>query len=223
MNHSPSPVSSLDAPAALGLLINQSGKMRMLSHRIAMFLLVRALHPESATKDQRLDAALAEFRQIHATLRKGNPQQGIPSGVVEMISQTAALGSESHKVIETFIGRAEALTRADQLDGIDSFVEFVAGPLLDRLNQITDHISQTLDQIHARERQKTAASEAAVQDALAAIENVSINVRIIAINAATEAVRAGDFGKGFSIIAKEIRVLSDRAAELVQSVRANLT
>lgn len=101
-------------------------------------------------------------------------------------------------------------------------MQFVAGPLLDRLNQATNHISRTLDQLHDHQRQQAAANEAAVHEALSAIEKVSINVRIIAINAATEAVRAGDFGRGFSIIAKEIRALSDRAAELVQSVRANL-
>lgn len=222
MRHADFKETSLDAPAALGLLINLSGKMRMLSHRIAMLILCRTLISPADGKDERLHAALAEFRQIHATLRNGNSQLGIAKPVIEMISDGIILGPQSHAIIETFIERAEMLVDSRQAETVNAFVEFVAGPLLDRLNQITNHISHTLEQLHERQRQQTVASENAVHDALAAIEKVSLSVRIIAINAATEAVRAGEVGRGFSIIAKEIRALSDRAAELVQSVRTNL-
>lgn len=214
--------SLLDAPAALSFLINLSGKMRMLSHRIAMFILANALNADSRRQDGRLREALNEFRHIHATLKNGNPEWGISADVIEMISDDEILGQDSHETLESFIARTEILTGSGQGQDIDAFVEFVAGPLLARLNQITQHISRTLDRLHERQRQQQANSEAAIHEALVAIEKVSVSVRIIAINAATEAVRAGDFGRGFSIIAKEIRALSDRAAELVQSVRANL-
>lgn len=214
--------TSLDAPAALGLLINLSGKMRMLSHRIAMFILCKALNSPVDGEDERLHAALAEFRQIHATLKNGNPELGISKPVIDMISEGDALAPQSHSIIESFITRTETLMNGRHPESVDAFVEFVAGPLLDRLNLITNHISQTQEQLHERQRQQAASGEGAVHEALAAIEKVSVSVRIIAINAATEAVRAGEFGRGFSIIAKEIRALSDRAAELVQSVRTNL-
>lgn len=222
MRHIDNKQSAFDAPAALGLLINLSGKMRMLSHRIAMFILCRALSPTAEEEDERLHTALVEFRQIHATIRNGDPRLGISASVIDMISQGDVLDRQSHAMIETFITRTESLMNRTQAESVSAFVEFVAGPLLERLNQITNHISHTLEQLHERQRQQAVSSEAAVNEALVAIEKVSVSVRIIAINAATEAVRAGEFGRGFSIIAKEIRALSDRAAELVQSVRTNL-
>lgn len=220
--HSASQKSPLEAPAALGLLINLSGKMRMLSHRIAMFILSGTLSPETANDDQQLRASLDEFHQIYMTLKKGNPDWGISAPVVELISHDDALGPQFDAIIESFIARTRVLMTPGRKDDLNTFVQFVAGPLLGRLNDVTNHISRTLDRLHDRQRQQAATAEAAVHEALSAIEKVSINVRIIAINAATEAVRAGEFGRGFSIIAKEIRALSDRAAELVQSVRANL-
>ena len=218
----PTSQMSADIDAALGTLINLSGKMRMLSHRIAMFILSGALTPGTKGDDEQLRAAFHEFREIYLTLRKGNLDWGISAPVIGTISHGEALGPQFDTIIESFMERARMLMAPGCKEDLDPFVQFVAGPLLDRLNQVTNHISRTLDQIHDRQRQQAATNEAAVHEALSAIEKVSVNVRIIAINAATEAVRAGEIGRGFSIIAKEIRALSDRAAELVQSVRANL-
>lgn len=186
-------LSSLDASAALGLLINLSGKMRMLSHRIAMFIVSGALHPGTNGEDERLHSALDEFRQIHAALRAGNPDWGISAPVVDMISDGDALGPQAHSIIESFVEQTKAQMGGGQEECLTAFVEFVAGPLLNRLNQITNHISGTLEKLHEQQRQRAISSECAVNEALVAIEKVSISVRIIAINAATEAVRAGDF------------------------------
>src|SRR5688572_14100777 len=60
-----------DIDTALGVMINLSGKMRMLSHRVAMFALLAAAKPAMAmTACDALDRALAEFNDINLALQQ---------------------------------------------------------------------------------------------------------------------------------------------------------
>ena len=47
-------------------------------------------------------------------------------------------------------------------------------------------------------------------------------VVIVALNASIEAARAGDHGRGFSVVANEVRTLAGRAERLAKDYRANL-
>jgi len=217
----------LDTPSALSLLINLSGKMRMLSHRIAMFILVRQLETAGGgkadgTTDEQLDAALSEFRHIHMALREGSPHYRIERKVADLLRAHRAIDDDATRTIETFIKRAEMLGRGRHIDKIMEFVDFVAGRLLAKLNSVTDGVSATLDHIHDEQQAIARKSEATIAETLIAIEKVSFSVRLIALNAATEAVRSGEAGRGFAVIASEIRSLSDRATELVSSARAHI-
>jgi methyl-accepting chemotaxis protein len=52
------------------------------------------------------------------------------------------------------------------------------------------------------------------------IDSVAFQTNILSINAAIEAARAGDAGRSFSVVAKEIRMLASRAATAAKDVRA---
>lgn len=217
----------LDMPAALGLLINLSGKMRMLSHRIAMFILLRTLKTAESkgfdgTSERQLDAALQEFRHIHQALCDGSPHLRISPEVAALLRDRRAIDEETGATINDFLTRASQLAQGTGRTDIMGFVEFVSGTLLDRLNRITEGVSKTLDHVHEEQQASARKSEATVIETLAAIEKVSFSVRLIALNAATEAVRAGEAGRGFAVIANEIRSLSDRTTELVSSVRTHM-
>lgn len=217
----------LDSSAALGLLINLSGKMRMLSHRIAMFILLRQLKTSESkgfngASERQLDAALEEFREIYQALCEGNPQLRISQDVAALLRNRRAMDDETGRVINDFLARAGQLACGANSTDVLVFVEFVASTLLDRLNRLTEGVRKTLDHVHEEHRASARKSEATVIETLAAIEKVSFSVRLIALNAATEAVRAGEAGRGFAVIANEIRSLSDRTTELVSSVRTHV-
>lgn len=62
----------------------------------------------------------------------------------------------------------------------------------------------------------------AVEDILGTITSISTQTHLLALNASIEAARAGDAGKGFDVVAEEIRMLSEQTKVATENITAIL-
>lgn len=209
---------------SLTLLINLSGKMRMLSHRIVMLGLID-IHNNATEPQGDMSAAISDFEAIFDLLKHGDEDKGVGQETIRYLIETDSLKSKHIKVIEKFIALVHARSSDDY--GKDRFAHYnimadlVGGELLIALNEINSDISAALRKRVQEKQDRETDSAKVVTDVLENLNDTARSVSLVATNAMIEAARAGDSGKGFAIIAAEIKRLSEEATEIVRALRAS--
>ncbi len=67
------------------------------------------------------------------------------------------------------------------------------------------------------------AGSAKISDIIQNIENIAEQTNLLSLNAAIEAARAGEAGRGFSIVAEEVRSLAEESAKAAQNTEILIT
>lgn len=70
--------------------------------------------------------------------------------------------------------------------------------------------------------EKTNESSKKTDDVLSFIQGISKQTNLLGLNAAIESARAGEYGKGFSVVSNEIRRLSDSSGESIKQINTIL-
>ena len=81
------------------------------------------------------------------------------------------------------------------------------------LNKLNENISDSIQDINMNVEKYNQMTED--------VENIAGKINLLSLNAAIEAARAGDAGRGFSVVATNIRDLSENSKDAVGSAREN--
>ncbi|MEO1312875.1 MAG: methyl-accepting chemotaxis protein [Pseudomonadota bacterium] len=77
--------------------------------------------------------------------------------------------------------------------------------------EVVQNAAATMNEIEASSRR--------VSDIIGVIDDIAFQTNLLALNAAVEAARAGDAGKGFTVVASEVRSLAQRASDSASDIK----
>ncbi|HKS21303.1 MAG TPA: HAMP domain-containing methyl-accepting chemotaxis protein [Thermoanaerobaculia bacterium] len=125
------------------------------------------------------------------------------SSMVEMSASIAQVEANAAKSYDVALGVADAAE-----SGMKAVRETIEG--MEQIRQAVTQSNEVVSRLGER--------SVAIGKILNVIEDVAEQTNLLALNAAILAAQAGEYGKGFSVVAAEIRELSERTASSTREI-----
>ena len=147
-------------------------------------------------------AAVSEQTKVRIAQQKDETDQ-----VATAMNQMSAT---VHEVAQNAELASQAATTADQQAQLG---DQVVGEAVEQIEQLARQMDHSIDAMH-----QLAGESQRIGSILDVIKSVSEQTNLLALNAAIEAARAGEAGRGFAVVADEVRGLAQRTQQSTEEI-----
>lgn len=130
------------------------------------------------------------------------------TSTVAEVRQTAELTSEKARQLS---GSAQRAAQAAQ-SGQKSTADMAAG--MERIRVQTEAIAGSMMRLTDQSQ--------AIGQIIATVEDLAVQSMLLAVNAGIEAAKAGEHGRGFGVVAQEVKSLAEQSRQATNEIRALL-
>ncbi len=213
-------------------LINQSGRLRMLSHRTGMLAVtVSKIDTDDAWFFDTLQSATVGFQVGYDSLfERVSYDSEFKFALVEVTKQPLFDDGCSciDDVITNYINQLrminDSITNKTALsdEELQAFLKYIAHDLLQALNHLVHFFETQLNKLSASKKEEASNLTKSIGYSLDDVDNINMTVKILSLNASVEASKAGESGKGFATLSTEMSNLSSQIKNVTEYIKRDI-
>jgi methyl-accepting chemotaxis protein len=169
---------------------------------------IRALIDGANVLGSSASEIVASTTQLAASASESAVAVSETTATVEEVRQTAQLASEKARLVSDSAQKAAQISQSGRKSAEDT----IAG--MNRIRQQMEAIAASMVRLSEQSQ--------AIGQIIATVEDLSVQSNLLAVNAAIEAAKAGEHGKGFGVVAQEVKSLAEQSRQATSQVRTIL-